>query len=51
MAAAAGKKSTTSVVEDEISTMAAQYWAERSLDEADSRGSNVETGDIRNSDV
>ena len=43
-------------VEVELSTMATQYWAEgvwtgkwsheqkRSLDEADSRGSNVETG-------
>ena len=63
VAAAAGKKSATSLslfkeedsleVEDEISTMASQFWAEgvwtgkwsheqkRSLDEADSRGSNV----------
>ena len=64
MAAAASKKSTTSLslfmetcgleVEEELSTMATQYWAEgldrkiesraeRSPDEADSRGSNVET--------
>ena len=65
MAAAAGKKSTTSLslfmeafgleVEEELSTMAVQYWAEgvwtakwrreqkRSVDEADSRNSEVET--------
>ena len=75
MAAAAGKKGTTSLslfmeaygleVEEELSTMAIQYWgegvldrktesrAERSLDEAASRGSNVETGErtSRSSDV
>ena len=65
MAAAAGKKSSTSLslfmevhgleVEDELSTMATQCWAEgvwtgkwsheqkRSLDEANSRSSDVET--------
>ena len=75
MAAAAGKKSTTSLslfmeahvleVEDEISTMAhsvlgrrsidrkMESRAERSLDEADSRGANMETGKRtrRSSDV
>ena len=78
MAAAAGKKSTTSLslftdaygieVEEELSTMDTQYWAEevwigkwpveqsraeRSLDEADSRSSDVETGEMtcRSSDV
>ena len=68
MAAAAGKKSTTSLslfmeaygveVEEELSTMAIQYWGRRSLgrkmeSRADSRGSNVETGDRthRSSDV
>ena len=67
MAAAAGKKSTTSLslfmetcgpgVEEELSTMTAQYWAEgvltgkmesraqRSLDKADSGGPKVETGE------
>ena len=73
MAAAAGKKSTTSLslfkeapgleVEDEISTMATQCWAEgawtgkwsheQKEDEADSGGPNVETGEraSRSSDV
>ena len=73
-AAAAGKKSTSLSlfmeaygleVEEELSTMATQYWAEgvwtgkwksraeRSLEEADSRGTNVETGERtrRSSDV
>ena len=68
MAAAAGKKSTTSLslcmeadgleVEEELSTMATRCWAEGawtgkwsherkeiSLDEADSGGPNVETGE------
>ena len=67
MAAAAGKNSTTSLflfmeahdleVEEELSTMATQYWAEgvwtgkwshelkEAWNEADSRGSNVETGE------
>ena len=73
MAAAAGRKSTTSLslfteaygleVEEEVPTMATQYWAEgvwttesraeRSLDEADSGGPNVEKGEraCRSSDV
>ena len=75
MAAAAGKKSTTSLslfmetygleVEEELSTIATQYWAEgvwtekmvsrakRSVDEADSRSSDVEAGEraCRSSDV
>ena len=74
-AAAAGKKSTTSLSlfmeafgleeEEELSTVAIQYWAEgvwtgkwrreqkRSVDEANSRSSDVETGErtCRSSDV
>ena len=74
MAAAAGKKGMTSLslfmaafrlaAEEELSTMATQYWtrtmdremvsrSERSFHEADSRGSHVETGKrtSRRSDV
>ena len=75
MAAAAGKKSTTSLsyfmeafgleVEEDLSTLATQYWAEgvwtenlvsgakRKVDEANSRSSDVETGErtCRGSDV
>ena len=65
-AAAAGNKSTTSLslfmaaygfeVEEELSTMATQYWTERrkrSVDEANSRSSDVETGEriCRSDDV
>ena len=70
MAAAAGKKSATSrslfmEVEEELSTLATQYWAEgvwtgkwcreqrESVDEASSRGSFMEAGKrtCRSSDV